>query len=55
MQDFPGRLGYWNVGVPPSGPMDSLAFRLANRLVGNDDVGGGVGDHAVRPGTALRL
>jgi len=35
MQDFPGRLGYWHVGVPPSGPMDSLAFRLANLLVGN--------------------
>ena len=26
---------YWNVGVPPSGPMDDLAFRLANRIVGN--------------------
>ncbi len=36
VQDFPGRLGYWNVGVPPSGPMDALALRLANRLVGND-------------------
>jgi urea carboxylase len=36
VQDFPGRVGYWNVGVPPSGPMDSLAFRLANRLLGND-------------------
>ena len=35
VQDFPGRVGYWNVGVPPSGPMDDLAFRLANRLVGN--------------------
>ncbi len=35
VQDFPGRLGYWHVGVPPSGPMDTLAFRLANRLVGN--------------------
>ena len=35
IQDYPGRLGYWHVGVPPSGPMDSLAFRLANRLVGN--------------------
>src|SRR5882724_8823587 len=35
VQDYPGRLGYWSVGVPPSGPMDSLAFRLANRLVGN--------------------
>jgi urea carboxylase len=35
VQDYPGRLGYWNVGVPPSGPMDDLAFRLANRIVGN--------------------
>lgn len=37
IQDYPGRIGYWNVGVPPSGPMDSLAFRLANRLAGNDE------------------
>ena len=35
VQDYPGRTGYWNVGVPPSGPMDALAFRLANRIVGN--------------------
>ncbi len=34
-----GRAGsrYWDVGVPPSGPMDTLAFRLANRLVGNSE------------------
>ncbi len=37
LQDFPGRTGYWNVGVPPSGPMDALAFQLANRLVGNEE------------------
>jgi urea carboxylase len=36
VQDWPGRIGYWNVGVPPSGPMDPLAHRLANRLAGND-------------------
>jgi urea carboxylase len=35
IQDYPGRLGFWNVGVPPSGPMDALSFRLANRAVGN--------------------
>ncbi|MDO9234445.1 MAG: urea carboxylase [Aquabacterium sp.] len=35
VQDHPGRVGYWAVGVPPSGPMDDLAMRLANRLVGN--------------------
>lgn len=37
LQDYPGRLGYWDVGVPPSGPMDALAFRLANRLLGNPE------------------
>ena len=36
VQDFPGRIGYWNVGVPPSGPMDAVSFRLVNRAVGND-------------------
>jgi urea carboxylase len=35
VQDYPGRLRFWNVGVPPSGPMDDLAFRLANQIVGN--------------------
>ncbi|ANI83749.1 urea carboxylase [Kosakonia oryzae] len=37
VQDHPGRVGYWAVGVPPSGPMDSRALRLGNRLLGNDD------------------
>jgi urea carboxylase len=37
VQDYPGRVGYWHAGVPPSGPMDPLAFRLANQLVGNAD------------------
>lgn len=37
VQDFPGRTGYWEVGVPPSGPFDSLSFRAANRLVGNPE------------------
>ena len=35
VQEWPGRLGLWDVGVPPSGPMDPLAHRLANRMVGN--------------------
>ncbi|WP_122665456.1 urea carboxylase [Pseudomonas viridiflava] len=35
VQDYPGRLGYWAVGVPPSGPMDSRALRLGNSLLGN--------------------
>ncbi|WP_439608543.1 5-oxoprolinase/urea amidolyase family protein [Hydrogenophaga sp.] len=35
VQDWPGRQGYWDVGVPPSGPMDAHAHRAANALVGN--------------------
>ncbi|WP_291216065.1 5-oxoprolinase/urea amidolyase family protein [Hydrogenophaga sp.] len=35
VQDWPGRQGYWDVGVPPSGPMDMHAHRAANALVGN--------------------
>ena len=42
VQDYPGRLGYWHAGVPPSGPMDQLAFRLANRLVGNPQDAAGI-------------
>ena len=35
IQDFPGRTGYWDVGVPPSGPFDHYSFRLGNRLLNN--------------------
>ncbi|WP_433764829.1 urea carboxylase [Prescottella agglutinans] len=35
VQDLPGRIGLWEVGIPPSGPMDDLSFRLANTAVGN--------------------
>ena len=42
VQEYPGRLGYWHVGVPPAGPMDDLAFRSANRLVGNDERAAGL-------------
>ena len=37
VQDYPGRIGYWDIGVPPSGPLDHLAFRLANRILGNSE------------------
>jgi len=36
IQDYPGRVGFLNQGFPPSGPMDSWSFRLANLLVGNN-------------------
>ena len=35
LQDWPGRIGYWDVGVPPSGPMDDRSHRLVNRVAGN--------------------
>lgn len=35
VQDFPGRQGLLDQGICPAGPFDSLAFRLANLLVGN--------------------
>lgn len=35
VQDLPGRLGYWHVGLPPSGPMDDLSHRIVNRVLGN--------------------
>ena len=35
LQSFPGRQGYWEVGVPPSGPMDDLSFRIGNQLLNN--------------------
>lgn len=35
IQDFPGRVGYWDVGVPPSGPYDNFSFQIGNRLLGN--------------------
>lgn len=42
VQDHPGRVGYWDIGVPPSGPMDDFAFRVANRIVGNDGSAAGL-------------
>jgi urea carboxylase len=37
VQDHPGRVGLWRVGVPPSGPMDDLSFRLGNWALGNEE------------------
>ena len=42
VQDHPGRIGLWSVGVPPCGPMDDLSFRLGNRALGNPDGTAGV-------------
>ncbi|MFI1210843.1 urea carboxylase [Streptomyces sp. NPDC020802] len=53
VQDWPGRTGHWQVGVPPSGPMDDLSFRLGNRALGNDE--GAPGLECTLRGPALRF
>lgn len=53
VQDWPGRIGYWHVGVPPSGPMDDLSFRIGNRVLGNPE--GSAGLECTRSGPALRF
>lgn len=42
VQDWPGRVGHWDVGVPPCGPMDPYSFRLGNKLLGNSDQAAGL-------------
>ncbi|GGX49347.1 urea carboxylase [Streptomyces fructofermentans] len=53
VQDWPGRTGYWQVGVPPCGPMDDLSFRLGNRALGNDE--GAPGLECTLQGPTLRF
>lgn len=36
VQDYPGIIGYWTIGVPPCGAMDNFHFRLGNMILGND-------------------
>ncbi|MCW3065755.1 MAG: putative urea carboxylase, partial [Solirubrobacterales bacterium] len=53
VQDWPGRLGFWHVGVPPSGPMDDRSFRLGNRALGNAE--GAAGLECTLTGPKLRF
>jgi urea carboxylase len=53
VQDYPGRVGFWDIGVPPSGPMDDRAFRFANAIVGNAP--GAAGIEATLLGPTLRF
>jgi len=53
VQDYPGRLGFWDVGVPPSGPMDALSLRLGNRLLGNDEGAAGLEITGLGPSLAF--
>ncbi|MCW2542537.1 MAG: Urea carboxylase, partial [Frankiales bacterium] len=51
VQELPGRRGFWDVGVPPSGAWDDLSFSLANLAVGNS--AGAAGLECVVTGPAL--
>lgn len=42
VQDYPGMVGFWTVGVPPCGAMDSYSFRLGNKILGNDEGAAGL-------------
>ena len=42
VQDYPGMIGYWFVGVPPCGPMDDYNFRIGNSILGNDERASGL-------------
>ncbi|MFJ7513040.1 urea carboxylase [Peribacillus simplex] len=61
VQDWPGRVGHWDVGVPPCGPMDPFSFRIGNKLLGNDDHAPGLeltlsgGSYRFRGNTAFCL
>ncbi len=53
VQDLPGRMNFWHVGVPPSGPFDRYSFALGNRLLGNAESAPGL--EITLNGPALRF
>ncbi len=53
IQDYPARTGYWNIGVPPSGPFDNYSFCLANRLLNNE--GNAAGLEVTLEGPSLKF
>ncbi|MEV3855778.1 5-oxoprolinase/urea amidolyase family protein [Streptomyces sp. NPDC050095] len=53
VQDWPGRIGHWQVGVPPCGPMDDRSFRLGNLALGNGE--GAPGLECTLQGPELRF
>ncbi|MDX2696481.1 5-oxoprolinase/urea amidolyase family protein, partial [Streptomyces ipomoeae] len=53
VQDWPGRTGHWQVGVPPCGPMDDRSFRLGNTALGNPE--GAPGLECTLQGPSLRF
>ncbi|MEO0423184.1 MAG: urea carboxylase, partial [Pseudomonadota bacterium] len=53
VQDVEGRLGYWHVGVPPSGAFDGRSLARANALAGNDTNAPGI--ECLSDGPSLRF
>lgn len=53
VQAYPGRVGHWSVGVPPSGPMDDYSFRAGNSLLGNAEDAAGL--ECTHQGPTLRF
>ena len=54
VQDWPGRLGLWDVGVPPSGPMDRAGAAPRQSHGGQRGRRGGARDDGHRRDAALR-
>lgn len=50
VQDAEGMIGYWTVGVPPCGAMDSYSFKIGNKLLGNTPNAAGI-ELTMRGGT----
>lgn len=51
--DLEGRVGHWDVGVPPSGAFDDLTFALVSAAVGNGHTAAGL--ECVVRGPVLRV
>lgn len=54
VQSLPARHGYWAVGIPPSGPMDDLAFCVGNLKLGNEPGAPGLEVTVAGPTLAFR-
>lgn len=54
VQSLPARHGYWSVGIPPSGPMDDLTFRIGNLKLGNEPGAPGLEVTVSGPSLAFR-
>ena len=48
VQDLPGRVGLWHVGVPPSGPMDARSFALGTACQPTSSVRSRKGNRSAR-------